>query len=610
MTKKVSTIGELFLVTDFVANGSFASLKENVKYKSESDYAILIRLTDNTKNWNGNYVYVSKESYDYLSKSKVFPGDLIISNVGEPGIAFIVPELGKPMTLGPNSILVRSLKPDISTEYIFYLIKSPEGQNKVAKIVSNTTIKKFNKTNFKNIELPLPHYHEQIQIAKILSKAETIIEQRKQSIALLDEFLKSTFLEMFGEPVKNAKRWEKNNVIAYADCIVPGRDKPKSFTGKTPWFTTEDLIHKGFTVKSNKNFGLNEAEIKEVRAKVIPAGSVLITCVGDLGIISICKEDCVVNQQLHAFQCKDGMNNIFLMYALSFQTKFMYKSATSTTVPYMNKTTCNSIPVIKPPIELQIEFANIVAKTETLKELYQNSLRELKNLYGSLSQKAFKGELTITKDEDLSIAAEPETAYSKLSSIPEIKKGFAKQVLGGKIVSFFKDDKNFTHIKFQKLQYLAEHIAEEDLLWNYYRQIAGPYDNKFMHNVASKLKQNKWFEERKYKFYALEKVNDIEKYYSSYFQNKHEKLNNLFSILKNASQKVCEAIATIYAVWNNHIILKQSFNKERIKNDFFEWSERKDNVFTEDEFEKALLWMQKHEIIPTGFGHLIKEKRK
>jgi len=122
-----------------------------------------------------------------------------------------------------------------------------------------------------------------------------------------------------------------------------------------------------------------------------------------------------VNQQLHTFQCKIGMNNIFLMYALSFQIKFMYKNASTTTVAYMNKTLCNSIPVIRPAIELQNHFAQIVEKTEALKTQYQQSLLELENLYGSLSQKAFKGELSF-KDEKLMMAAEPEERYNQNNS--------------------------------------------------------------------------------------------------------------------------------------------------------------------------------------------------
>ena len=130
-----------------------------------------------------------------------------------------------------------------------------------------------------------------------------------------------------------------------------------------------------------------------------------------------------------------------------------------------------------------------------------------------------------------------------------------------------------------------------------------------MHNVANMLKQNKWYEERNFRFYPLDKAKDIDCYYKKYFGNKKELLNKLFYLLRNSSEKFCEAVATIYAVWNNHIILKQEFSRDRIIQDFFEWSKRKTNIFTEDEFEKALQWMQKHEIVPTGFGQVIKERK-
>lgn len=301
---------------------------------------------------------------------------------------------------------------ELAQEYLDYLLLTLN--DTIYSLSRGTAQRNLNVQKFRKLEIKYPDSIElQLHIANLLSKAENLIAQRKESILLLDEFLKSVFLEMFGDPVRNEKGWEKDKVISYTDCIVPGRDKPKSFTGNVPWFTTEDLIHKGYVTKSKKGLGLSKEEINEVRARVIPAESVLITCVGDLGIVSVCKEDCVVNQQLHAFICKDEINNLFLMYALSFQTNFMYKKATSTTVPYMNKTTCNSIPVIVPPIELQTQFAQIVEKTEALKTQYQQSLQELENLYGSLSQKAFRGELCL-KDDSLLMAAEPNIEYKTL----------------------------------------------------------------------------------------------------------------------------------------------------------------------------------------------------
>ena len=93
-------IQEVCLVTDYVANGSFKSLKDNVQYNYERDYAILLRTTDYVKNWKKGFVYVSKDSYKFLKKSGLSVGDIIISSVGNPGITFKVPDLGIPMTLG------------------------------------------------------------------------------------------------------------------------------------------------------------------------------------------------------------------------------------------------------------------------------------------------------------------------------------------------------------------------------------------------------------------------------------------------------------------------------------------------------------------------------
>lgn len=269
----------------------------------------------------------------------------------------------------------------------------------LSRFAHGSTMKHLLKKDFEKHTIPLPSLNDQKRIAKVLSGCEALIQKRKDSIVLLDELLKSTFLEMFGDPRSNSKDWEMGPVMNYTNCIVPGRDKPKSFTGDTPWITTNDLNHLGVTKESDEFIGLSDHEINEVRARVIPLNSVLMTCVGDLGVVSIAGTNMVVNQQLHTFQCKEEMNNVFLMFSLSFQKAYMYKVASKTTVPYMNKTNCNKIPTIKPPINLQNEFALIVDKVVEIKKQYKTSLAELENLYGSLSQRAFKGELDLSNLE-------------------------------------------------------------------------------------------------------------------------------------------------------------------------------------------------------------------
>lgn len=268
--------------------------------------------------------------------------------------------------------------------------------NYLRRTATGATIPHINRKALEKIKIPKIDILSQKRIAQVLSDCEALISKRKESIALLDELEKSIFLEMFGDPRTNEMGWEFDQVSKYANCIVPGRDKPKSFTGNIPWVTTNDLNHLGFTSISKGGIGLNEEEINHVRARTIPKGSVLMTCVGDLGVVSIAKKRMLVNQQLHSFQVLEGMNNIFLMFALSFQKSIMYKLASTTTVPYLNKTNCNSIPVIRPEIKLQEKFKSIYSLVEGIKKLKQCHLRELENLYSRLSQDAFKGDLDLS----------------------------------------------------------------------------------------------------------------------------------------------------------------------------------------------------------------------
>lgn len=114
-----------------------------------------------------------------------------------------------------------------------------------------------------------------------------------------------------------------------------------------------------------------------------------MSCVGNLGICSIAGNKMVINQQLHSFQCHNSLNNIYLMYYLGQRKDYMEQQASSTTVLYMNKAVCNSIPVMLPPIELQNQFAAFVTQVDKSKVAVQKSLNETQLLFDSLMQRYF-----------------------------------------------------------------------------------------------------------------------------------------------------------------------------------------------------------------------------
>lgn len=273
--------------------------------------------------------------------------------------------------------------------YLMHYFRSHIFQRQKDKYCSGATQKAINNDAFKKLQIPFHAIEEQERIAKILNQTDFIRQKRKQSFRLLEEFLLSIFFYMFGDPVKNSKKWKTCKVIDVTECIVPGRDKPRSFTGSIPWVTTEDLKHLGITTGSSKGMGLTQQEIRAVRARIIPGDSVIMTCVGDLGTVSISKKDFVINQQLHAFVCGPEINNIFLMFNLAFQKAYMYLMASSTTLPYMNKSICNSIPILLPPINLQEKFCAIFNKTREIEQKAQQSCTKIDNQFDALVYKYF-----------------------------------------------------------------------------------------------------------------------------------------------------------------------------------------------------------------------------
>ncbi|WP_300530212.1 restriction endonuclease subunit S [Peptacetobacter sp.] len=337
-------------------------------------------------------LYITEEKYKELNEKfgSVQKGDLLITSVGTIGNTWVSD--GRKLYYKDGNITQIVNNDKINTKYISYLFKSNLIKRQYLKGTSGTAQVALTIEKLKNITIPKLSIDEQNKIVEVLDKAQSLIDKKREQIELLDELVKSRFVEMFGDPVLNTKEWEVKKVIDVCECMVPGRDKPKSFTGDIPWITIDDLKINRVTYKSKSDLGLTDDEIKEVKRKKIPKGSVLMSCVGNLGICSIAGEDMIINQQLHSFQCKE-INNYFLMYYLGFRKDYMESKASSTTVLYMNKTVCNSIPVYLPPIELQNEFAEFVEQTDSIRSKMEASLSELEDNFNSLMQKAFKPEL-------------------------------------------------------------------------------------------------------------------------------------------------------------------------------------------------------------------------
>ena len=166
------------VVTDYVANGSFASLAENVIYRDEEDIAVLIRLVDYNNDFQGKFVFINEHAYEFLSKSKLYGNEIIISNVGaNVGTVFRCPKLQYKMSLAPNAIMVKFKEND---DFYFHWIRGYNGQQMLKSIITGSAQPKFNKTNFKEMVAPVPPIDEQDKIASILNSIDEKINLNKK----------------------------------------------------------------------------------------------------------------------------------------------------------------------------------------------------------------------------------------------------------------------------------------------------------------------------------------------------------------------------------------------------------------------------------------------
>lgn len=178
------------IVTDYVANGSFKSLKENVTLYDTENFAYFIRNTDLKS--NAFNTFVDKHSYDFLKKSNLNGGEIIISNVGDVGKVYLCPKLSKPMTLGNNLITVKTDNDSLRL-FLYLWFKYGKGKAQIESIKSGSVQEKFNKTNFRNLIIDLPEDDKLTdfyqKIIDLFNETENIYQSIKKLTELKNQLL-------------------------------------------------------------------------------------------------------------------------------------------------------------------------------------------------------------------------------------------------------------------------------------------------------------------------------------------------------------------------------------------------------------------------------------
>ena len=282
-------------------------------------------------------------------------------------------------------------KMDIDKDFFVYLIKNK--LNEIKKYTHGSTMKHITKSKFDNIKIRIPSKEEQIKIANKLNKIIIIIEKQKEQLELLENLKKSQFFELFGDPIKNEKGWEKVKLEKICDVRDGTHDSPKYILEGYPLVTSKNIINDSISFE-NVNY-ISETDYQNInkRSKV-EYGDILMPMIGTIGkpiIVKIEDRFAIKNLALIKFYEGTKVLNIYVKSLLesNFLEIEIQKNKRGGTQKFIALKDIRNLKIPIPPLELQNKFATKIEAIQKLKFEIEKSLKETENLYNSLMQKFF-----------------------------------------------------------------------------------------------------------------------------------------------------------------------------------------------------------------------------
>jgi len=331
---------------------------------------------------------ITEAGYKSCSTTLLPQGSILFSSRAPIGYVAIA---GRPMCTNQG---FKSLVPNeyVHSPYLYWCMRKYASD--IEALGSGTTFKEVSKGIVERFIIPLPPLEEQRRIAAILDKADGVRRKRKEAIRLTEELLKSTFLEMFGDPVTNPKGWEIvkiENIIELVSGQVDPRESPYS-----------NMLHVG---GDNIESGTGEisgcktpAELSLISGKYLfRKGDILYSKIRPyLNKVSLPDFDGVCSADIYPIRVNHSCVTPIYMTSILRSKGFLEyaeKHSTRTNIPKINRKALLSFECPLPPLGLQNQFTNSANKILKIKDHEKTGVDKANNLFNSLLQRAFRGEL-------------------------------------------------------------------------------------------------------------------------------------------------------------------------------------------------------------------------
>lgn len=333
-------------------------------------------------------------------KAVTFPkGTLLIGCIGEIG------KVGVTSGFCSSNQQLTGVQPDenVDVNYLYYWFKA--NKKFLEQIANNAVVPILNNRILERIKIPLPPLEQQKKIAAILDAADEYRQKTKALITKYEELTQSLFLEMFGDPVTNPMGWEKvklSRLILKLNTGVSVNSTNEIYKIENLGILKTSCVYTGvfrpYEAKVVKNEEIKRVKLNPIKDSIIISRMNTEELVGRCAYISQDFPNLFLPDRLWQTEKSDLSHSVrWLTEGISFKSFRneirRISSGTSGSMKNISKKKYLSLEIIYPPFNLQNQFAERVQAIETQKAQAEQSLEKAEELFNSLLQKAFKGEL-------------------------------------------------------------------------------------------------------------------------------------------------------------------------------------------------------------------------
>ncbi len=356
-------------------------------------------ISDNGDFLKDKFAHINYECNEKLKRSQLQENDILFSIAGAIGRTAIVTNDILPANTNQALAIIRIPQGVINYKYLLYALNSDGIINQVNEQKQGVAQLNLSLQNIADLDIPIPSEQVQNKIVETIGQLDNIIHKRKQQLSKLDELVKSRFIELFGDPKKNEKGWEKGIVSDYYN-VKGGKRIPKGMgyaDGITnhPYLRATDM--KNETIVDDDIHYIDEDVFQHIKRYTVNAGDIYLTNVGvHLGMAGVIPEkyhgaSLTENAVKLVPKTERVLTGKFLAYYINSPgiQDYINERKMAVGVPKLAIFRIETMPLILPPMELQNQFTAFVEQVDKSKLAIQKSLEQLETLKKSLMQQYF-----------------------------------------------------------------------------------------------------------------------------------------------------------------------------------------------------------------------------